>query len=153
MSTNSFKNLQKESVKAFLDGPQLARLATCNPKTLQPHVVPVWYEWDGRSVWISSFRSTRKIKEIQENERVALVVDLASDGETNMGVMFEGPVELVGDPQMGIQQGTSIYSRYLGTEGAQAPTPQSWLHDPEHVLIKLTPDWVYAWGFPEDKPG
>ena len=150
MSLNPLLELQKKSVKAFLNDPHLARLATCNPITLQPHVVPVWYEWDGRSVWISSFRSTRKIKEIQKNERIALVVDLAPDGDTNMGVMFEGPAELVTDPQQGIQQGTSIYTRYLGVEGAQAPTPQSWLHDVEHVLIKLTPDWVHTWGLPED---
>ena len=149
MSANPFQDLQKKSVISFLEGPHLARLATCNPITLQPHIVPVWYEWDGRSVWISSFRSTRKIKEIQKNPRVALVVDIAIDGDTNMGVMFEGQVELVGDPQLGIQQGTSIYTRYLGIEGAQAPTPQSWLHDPEHILIKLTPVWVHTWGFPD----
>jgi general stress protein 26 len=148
MSANPFPELQKKSVISFLEGPHLARLATCNPKTLQPHIVPVWYEWDAYSVWISSFRSTRKIKEIQKNPRVALVVDIAIDGDTNLGVMFEGPVELVGDPQLGIQQGTSIYTRYLGVEGAQAPTPQSWLHDPEHILIKLTPVWVHTWGFP-----
>lgn len=150
MNDNPFRNLQKMSVKRFLDEPHLARLATCNPKTMQPHVVPVWYEWDGRWVWISSFRSTCKIKEILKNERVALVVDTAPDNDTNMGVMFEGPVELVGDPPSGIRQGTSIYARYLGMSGAQAPTPQSWLHDPEHVLIKLTPDWVHVWGFPEE---
>ena len=150
MNTNPFRDLQKKSIKSFLEEPHLARLASCNPGTLQPHVVPVWYEWDGHSVWISSFRSTRKIKEIQKNARVALVVDTAIDGDTNMGVMFEGPVELVGDPQLGIQQGTSIYTRYLGIEGAKAPTPQSWLHDAEHVLIKLTPDWVHVWGFPDE---
>jgi general stress protein 26 len=150
MNANSFPDLQKKPVISFLEGPHLARLASCNPKTLQPHVVPVWYEWDGCSVWISSFRSTRKIKEIQKNARIALVVDIAIDGDTNMGVMFEGPVELVGDPLLGIRQGTSIYARYLGIQGAQAPVPQSWLHDAEHVLIKLTPDWVHVWGFPDE---
>jgi general stress protein 26 len=150
MRASPSQYLQKKSIKNFLAGPHLARLATCNPESLQPHVVPVWYEWDGRSVWISSFHSTRKIKEILKNPNVALVVDVAIDANTNMGVMFEGPVELVGDPQQGIQQGTSIYTRYLGAEGAQAPTPQSWLHDSEHVLIKLTPVWVYAWGLPDE---
>jgi general stress protein 26 len=150
MSVYPFHDLQKEPVKCFLEGPHLARLATCNPNTLQPHVVPVWYEWDGCSIWISTFRSTRKIKEILKNGRVALVVDTAIDSDTNMGVMFEGRVELIDDPQSGIQQGTSIYARYLGVDGAQAPTPQSWLHDAEHVLIKLTPEWVHVWGFEEE---
>jgi nitroimidazol reductase NimA-like FMN-containing flavoprotein (pyridoxamine 5'-phosphate oxidase superfamily) len=143
------KKLEQKTVKTFLKEPHIARIATCDPKTLQPHVVPVWYEWDGQFVWISSFRSTRKVKEIQKNERASLVVDIAPDANTNMGVMFEGIVELIDDPQVGIHQGTSIYSRYLGVEGAQATTPQSWLHDAEHLLIKLTPDWVYVWGFPQ----
>ena len=148
MDANPLQKLSREPIKKFLDQPLIARIATCNPSTFQPHVVPVWYEWDGQSVWISSFRSTRKIKEIQKNDRVALVVDIAPDGDTNMGVIFEGPVELIDDPQFGIRQGTSIYARYLGQDGALADTPQSWLHDPEHVLIKLSPDWVYVWGFP-----
>ncbi len=150
MNTNSYRNLQKISVKSFLDQPHLARLATCNPRTLQPHVVPVWYQWDGDSIWISSFRSTRKIKEIQQNARIALVIDTAIDGDTNMGVILEGPSELIDDPQIGIHQGTSIYTRYLGVDGAHAPTPQSWLHDAEHLLVKMTPTWAHVWGFPEE---
>jgi len=148
MSENFADNLLMAGVISFLEEPRLARLATCNPTTLQPHVVPVWYLWDGQAVWISSFRSTRKIKEIQQNARIALVVDSVTGNDENMGVMFEGRAELIQDAQFGIRQGTSIYSRYLGAEGAQAPTPQSWLHDAEHLLIKLTPEWAHVWGFP-----
>ena len=55
------------SVLDFLSQPHIGRLATTDG--LQPHVVPVWYEWDGQGVWISSFRSTRKIKELQRIRR------------------------------------------------------------------------------------
>ena len=48
----------------FLARPLLARMATTNPATLQPHVVPVWYGWDGTSLWIGTFRGTRKVKEL-----------------------------------------------------------------------------------------
>ena len=34
-------------IEATLAQPVLARLATANPRSLQPHVVPVWFWWDG----------------------------------------------------------------------------------------------------------
>ncbi len=136
----------KPSVIDFLAGARLARLATCNPESLQPHVVPVWYEWDGDSLWISSFRSTRKVREIGLNPRLSLVID-ASDGDgAASGVVFEGLAELITDPALGVERGTRIYTRYLGPQGVLAPDPQSWLHDPEHLLIRLKPERVYTWG-------
>ena len=45
-------------IDAFLAEAILARLATANPKTCQPHAVPVWFLWDGESAWISAFTST-----------------------------------------------------------------------------------------------
>lgn len=136
-------------VQAFLQAPHMARLATCNPVTLQPHVVPVWYEWDGESIWVSSFRSTRKVRELLANPLASLVIDIDERGSAAVGVIFEGPVEIITDPQTGIARGTRIYERYLGVDGAQAEEPQSWLHDAEHLLLRLVPIRAYAWGAPE----
>ena len=61
--TSILEIVRVASVSNFLADAHLARLATCNPDTLQPHVVPVWYEWDGEYIWISTFRSTRKVRE------------------------------------------------------------------------------------------
>jgi nitroimidazol reductase NimA-like FMN-containing flavoprotein (pyridoxamine 5'-phosphate oxidase superfamily) len=146
MSTSAHQLNQSPTAIAFLSQPLIARIATCNPGTFQPHVVPVWYEWDGQAVWISSFRTTRKIREIRKNPRISLVVDIAQTGDANQGVIFEGKAELISDPDVGVQRGTSIYSRYLGLKGAQADEPQSWLHDPDHLLIRLVPDWIHFWG-------
>jgi hypothetical protein len=38
-----------------------------------------------------------------------------------------------------------IYIRYLGLEGVKEPEPQSWLNDPENLLIKLTPEKIISW--------
>lgn len=136
----------KPGVGDFLAGAHLARLATCNPVTLQPHVVPVWYEWDGDSIWISSFRSTRKVREIEVNSRVSLVIDAPGEDGPAPGVVFEGQAELITDPALGVERGASIYRRYLGPQGVLETEPQSWLHDPEHLLIRIVPQRAYAWG-------
>ena len=124
----------------------LARIATADLVTGQPHVVPVWYAWDGESVWISAFKSTRKVKELQRNPRCSIVIDEARSGTENWGVVLEGEVELVSEPQEFLEEMTTrIYIRYLGRDGVMAEDPQSWIKDPENLLIKLTPQKTYSW--------
>ncbi len=137
---------------AFLDRPHLARLATADPITLQPHVVPVWYGWDGQSLWISAFRSTRKVKELMRNPRCSIVIDV-DEADSSSGnspairaVLMEGEAELVTHPQHLLEEKTTwVYTRYLGPQGVLAVDPQSWIKDPENLLIKLTPRLVKTW--------
>jgi general stress protein 26 len=147
MSAGASHAAHKDKIEAFLSGSLMARIATVDPQTLQPHTVPVWYEWDGEHIWISSFRSTRKVKEIISNPLVSVIVDTDNLGEPARAVLFEGPAELLTDPRLGIERGGSIYARYLGQEGAQGEEPQSWLHDPDHLLIRVKPTKVMSWGF------
>ena len=137
--------MSPEMVQELLAQPVLARIATASPKTLRPHVVPVWFGWDGESLWISSFRSTRKIKNLQLNPYCSIAVDIADSGWDFQAVIFEGRVELVTEPVDFVREKTYwIYARYLGQEGALAPEPQSWMNDPENLLIKLTPERTYT---------
>lgn len=129
---------------AFLDQPLIGRLATT--EGLQPHVVPVWYLWDGQGLWISSFRSTRKINHLRQNPRYSFVVDTDARGEDARGVLFEGQAQIIDDPALGPQRGFQIYARYLGEDGARKDEPQSWLHDPEHLLIYLDVEKIRVWG-------
>lgn len=137
---------RKPLIEAVLAEPVLARLATTNPRTLQPHVVPVWFAWDGESVWISSFSSTRKIRELKKNPRGAVLIESKQEGSKLQAVLLEGPVELVTEPRQLVNELASrIYIRYLGHEGLNDSEPQSWLKDPENLLIKLTPDRILSW--------
>jgi len=131
-------------VKALLERPVLARIATANPRTCQPHVVPVWFEWDGECIWISSFRSTRKIREIMRNPRVSIVVDTADEPQGMQAVIFEERAELISDPRIVVPRSTTIYTRYLGEDGVKDPEPASWIVDPENLIICLKPEKVYT---------
>lgn len=140
------KSDRRPLIEAVLSEPVLARLATTNPKTLQPHVVPVWFLWDGESVWISSFVSTRKIRELQRNPRGAVLIESKQEGGKLTAVLLEGPVELVREPRQRVYDIASrIYKRYLGSDGIKALEPQSWLNDPENLLVRLTPKHIISW--------
>jgi general stress protein 26 len=140
------KSDRKTLIEEVLAEPVLARLATTNPKTLQPHVVPVWFMWDGTSVWISSFVSTRKIHELKHNPQGAVLIESKREASKLTAVLLEGTVELVTEPRPLVSEVASrIYIRYLGAQGMQEPEPQSWLNDPENLLIKLTPKRIISW--------
>jgi hypothetical protein len=138
---------KKAQAEALLSQPVLARIATANPKTNQPHVVPLWYLWDGASIWISGFRSTRKFRELLANPRCAILVEPADPKNSKIqGVLFEGVAEVITSPHHLVEEmSTRIYLRYLGDEGVQAADPQSWIHDPENLVVCLTPQRVYTW--------
>ena len=75
---------------ALLDQPVLARIATAQAKSLQPHVVPVWFLWDGDNLWISAFSSTRKLKDLASNPRCAVLIELPSAYDMVFGLdVFE----------------------------------------------------------------
>jgi nitroimidazol reductase NimA-like FMN-containing flavoprotein (pyridoxamine 5'-phosphate oxidase superfamily) len=146
MMVNRTKTDRKKLIEAVLAEPVLARLATTNPKTLQPHVVPVWFMWDGENIWISSFISTRKIRELKINPRGAVLIESKQEGGKLTAVLLEGDVELVSQPRQLVSEiATRIYVRYLGEKGVQEPEPQSWLVDPENLLVKLTPRRIISW--------
>lgn len=141
---------QRSRLEEVLNRPALARLATASPRTLQPHVVPLWFYWDGECLWMSGFRSTRKFRELQLNSRCAVVVDGGGPPPENApptwGVLLEGEAELINSPvELVVEQSLRIYTRYLGEEGVKDPEPQSWIYDAENTLIKLKPESIYIW--------
>lgn len=143
---NALKTDKKDLIEDLLAKPVLARIATTNPKTLQPHVVPVWFAWYDEKIWISSFVSTRKIRELKDNPHCAVLIEPKQEGGKLQAVLLEGPAELVTQPRELVKEiATRIYIRYLGSEGVLAAEPQSWLEDPENLLIKVTPKNIMAW--------
>lgn len=139
------KTKQPEAA-ALLQEPVLARLATTNPHTLQPHVVPVWFGWDDDTLYINAFSSTRKVRDLERNPRCAVLIE-PKDGSNSklQGILLEGACEIFAEQPYVAQKGEWIYVRYLGVEGVKAPDPQSWLTDPESRIIKLTPKKVFIW--------
>jgi len=75
---------------SFLRGHELCRLATAS-KDARPHVVPVIYAVDGEDIVVAVDYGTKKLANLRQNKRVALVVDEYSP---NRGLMVEGECEI-----------------------------------------------------------
>jgi PPOX class probable F420-dependent enzyme len=75
----------------FLRNHELCRLATAS-RDARPHVVPVIYALDGEDVIIAVDYGTKKLGNLRQNRRVALVVD---DYHPNHAVMLEGECKII----------------------------------------------------------
>ena len=98
-----YGKLTQTQLDAFLAAPRLARLATAvrsreDPSQFQPHNVAVWYLWDGASLWISAFQSTRKVKEVRRNPYVSILIDVNESVDGVQAVLMEGKAELILEP-------------------------------------------------------
>ena len=136
--------LEQPWVQDLLAQPILARLGTANPASAQPHVTPVWFEWDGEALYISAFVSTRKGREVSRNPRISVLIDL---DKPTRAVLLEGTAEVLSDPAVVAPLAESIYARYVGAEGVKEATYQSWVYDPENRIIKLKPERVFTWSW------
>jgi PPOX class probable F420-dependent enzyme len=131
----------------FLQRPLTARLATVD-ENHHPHVVPVWFGWDGDNLWVSSFSNTRKVKNIRGNTHISITVDIEDKDGATQAIILEGAAELVTQPHDFLKEKfTWIYERYLGMEGVQAKNPQSWINDEKNLLIRLAPQRVITWNW------
>jgi hypothetical protein len=137
--------LTDDQVSVFLSRPLMARIATVDPQTMQPHVVPVWFLWDGREIWISGYRDLQDFKELEPNKKCAVVVDNSEESKEVRGILLEGEVVLVREPRELVQQmNTSIFSRYLDETAMRQPETLARISDPENVVYRLLPAEIYT---------
>jgi DNA-binding IclR family transcriptional regulator len=66
--------LSQSEIEQFLQGPWSARLA-CVRADGTPHVLPLWYEWDGRSFWVAASPGAQWKQVVDETGRVSLTID------------------------------------------------------------------------------
>jgi PPOX class probable F420-dependent enzyme len=99
--------LKKGELK-FLASHELCRLATSS-KDGRPHVVPVIYAMDGEDIIVAIDYGTRKLRNLRENARVALVVD---DYPPNRGLMVEGSCEVLERGKEYLRLLDTLYRRF-----------------------------------------
>ncbi|MBN1991861.1 MAG: pyridoxamine 5'-phosphate oxidase family protein [Anaerolineae bacterium] len=66
--------LDANEINQFLQQAWGARLA-CTRKNGTPHVVPLWYEWDGQFFWVTASANASWGHYLRENTSVSLTVD------------------------------------------------------------------------------
>lgn len=127
-------------VAEFLEGAHVAAFSTVRPDG-KPHVVPVWYEYDGREFMISTFRDTQKLKNLQAKAAAALSIftselpykQVTVEGAARIGSLIDNVWR------------ERVAARYLGETAARAYVAET--ADMDHVAIHLRPLKWHTEGF------
>jgi PPOX class probable F420-dependent enzyme len=128
-------SMTKEEMQTFLARPIIARLATVRPNG-SPQLVPMWFLYEDGVMYMSTRTYAAKVKHLQKNPRVAVVVDEMVAPLKNKVVILEGTVEV---QTSGVKEiTTKIYHKYMGIEGAATPVAQQSINTPR-VILKITP--------------
>ena len=86
----------------------------------RPHLVPVWFLWDGAAMLIFSKPAAQKVRNLRHNPQVVLALDSADEGEDV--VLLEGRAELLGDgaPRSTLPQYAEKYAALMTRIGITA---------------------------------
>jgi PPOX class probable F420-dependent enzyme len=141
--------MTKYEIKEFLCAPRIARLATVRNDG-KPHVVPVWYHYDGQDVFVVTAKDSVKAKNIEKNPSVSLVVNdargEAGDISYFMGtaaVVIEGKAEIKKDVDANAFA-KELYKRYVGEKALSHPMMQYMMTVPKYI-IAIRPARMLSW--------
>lgn len=106
-----------------------------------PHVTPVWVDYDGEHVLANSAYGRHKVRNIQRDPRVAIVVLPAEDQQSGY-VSVSGTAELVDEGAD--EHIDKLAQKYLGVEKFPFHSPEE-----KRVIIRIRPERVDVLGVAE----
>jgi PPOX class probable F420-dependent enzyme len=134
-----------EEVDDFLAAERTCRVATIGVDG-RPHVSPLWFAWDGTSLWLNSIVRSQRWTDLARDPRVAVVVDAGTAFGELRGVELYGTVVQVGEvpreagphPELDVPE--RLFARkYIGRDEFTA--------DGRHAWLRLTPEKLVSWDF------
>jgi hypothetical protein len=132
-------------VDDFLAAERTCRVATSG-RDGRPHVVPLWFVWDGTSLWLNSVVRSQRWTDLARDPRVAVVVDAGVEYNQLRGVELSGDVVPAGDvprttaPDAAVATAERLFAGKYAGGGDFVP-------DGRHAWLRLTPDKLISWDF------
>ena len=119
----------------FLQSRSLCRLATAS-RNLEPHVTPVVYAVDGENVIVALDYGRKKLGNLRENPKVALVVD---DYGPNRGLMKQRECEILEKGKDYLRHQKLLYGKFEFSRN------DPW-KEGESPILRIHPRKCASWG-------
>jgi hypothetical protein len=134
----------------FLTVERTCRVATVNGDG-SPHVTPLWFVWDGGSLWLTSITQSQRWENLRRDGRVAVVVDAGDEFMELRGVELNGQATPVGEvPRTGEANAQLEVPERLFADKYAGGRLQ---HDGRHAWLRITPDKIVSWDFRKIRSG
>ena len=137
--------MSEAEVRDFLDGHLKVQVATVNPDG-SPHLTTLFYVMQQGSIAFWTYASSQKIKNLERDPRLGLLVEDGEDYFELRGVSVSGTAELVRD-EAGIRQiGTAVASRMAhGADLGEIGRAEVERQVTKRVGVRVRADGVASW--------
>lgn len=144
--------LSKSDVE-FLMSQRVGRIATVDPRSGTPHLVPICFAFDGENFFTTLYRGRKRLRNIENGSKTAFLVDAYNErnGEWTLlkGLLIYGDTTILrysrdkGEFMQGWKLLIEKYPQYRQWANSDL-TPK----DPaKRRLLKISPAKVVRWGF------
>ncbi len=130
----------KKKERDFISLQRVLRIATVD-KNGMPHNVPVCHVMDGDRIYFATGKKSKKIKNLEENGKVALVCDEYSEIWSYLkGVFVQGKTRVISKGPEFRKLRKMLYQKYTLYE-AEAP-----IEEGNTVIVEIIPQNIVSWG-------
>jgi PPOX class probable F420-dependent enzyme len=127
-------------VSRLLESEPVVWLSTVKPDGT-PHLVPIWFSWDGETVLIASKPHARKVANLRENPRVMLALGEPED-DFDVGLL-EGVAEILERPAAEILPAMHLW-KYRAQMAVIGLGREEFLAT-YSLVIRITPTRFFPW--------
>jgi len=127
----------------FLKKEKILHLATIDENN-SPHIVPVWYLYSYKKIYIGTNTKTQKARNIKNHKKVSFCVDVGINAPEIFGVMGKGTAKLLKEKSVVKRIAKRILLRYFKNLDGKSSKE---LLDDTDCIIEISPkeftDWKY----------
>lgn len=132
--------MDRDELDELLLDERVMRLATVGEDG-RPHVVPLWFVWDGTRFWINNLDKARRTRDLEAGRPASFVVDAGTEYAELRGAKADVEPRFVEDDEDTTDIRRAFAAKYLGTD---EPVPLM----PSHTWLTLTPiGEITTWDF------
>jgi nitroimidazol reductase NimA-like FMN-containing flavoprotein (pyridoxamine 5'-phosphate oxidase superfamily) len=127
----------------FLKTQKILRLST-NGKNKTLHIVPVWYIYSSKKIYVGTNTRTQKAKNLKKNNKVAFCIDVGVNSPNIYGVMGQGDANLILEINTVKLIATKILLKYF--KNMQNKSAKQLLDDTD-CIIEIIPEKLSVWNY------
>lgn len=126
----------------FLKTQKILHLTTIGDNKT-PHIVPVWYMYSSKKIYIGTNTNTQKAKNVKKNNKVAFCVDIGVNSPI-YGVMGQGNANIILENSKVKQIAKKILVRYFKSMQNKSAIE---LLDNTDCIIEIIPEKLSVWSY------
>jgi len=127
----------------FLRKQKILHLASVD-KNGMPHIIPVWYLYSGKKIYIGTNTKTQKAKNVKSHKKISFCVDVGVNAPNIFGVMGKGNAKLITNKKKVSTLAKRILLRYFKTLNKKSAKK---ILDDTDCVIEITPKEYSIWKY------